>query len=194
MARKADHMAMDSHIESMYRRSLALLTQNRPLRARSLPEVTAADSLSQTELAALQRVGANLRPWQDEANDPLTRTVTDYMALLESSYSTREVADFLKVDASRIRQRIRERSLYGLEYEGEWYLPRFQFERNRVLPGLAEVLGGLRTEVSALDVAEWFLNSNADLEVPGGGSVLSPREWLLRGLAADAVAGLAREL
>lgn len=56
-------------------------------------------------------------------------SAADYMALLESSHSTAEAARFLGVDASRIRQRIRERSLYGIEYENAWRLPRFQFER-----------------------------------------------------------------
>ncbi len=35
----------------------------------------------------------------------------------------------LDVDVSRVRQRIRQKSLVAFEYEGEWRLPRFQFER-----------------------------------------------------------------
>ena len=57
------------------------------------------------------------------------------MALLEESLSAAQAANLLKVDVSRIRQRLRERSLFGLEHEGSWRLPRFQFERRRVIPG-----------------------------------------------------------
>ncbi len=64
------------------------------------------------------------------------KTIVDYMALLETSLSTAEAAAILNVDVSRIRQRIRERTLFGIEYEGEWRLPRFQFERKRCCPGL----------------------------------------------------------
>jgi hypothetical protein len=70
--------------------------------------------------------------WTGEATgDPLMRTIADYMALLETSLTTAEAARYLKVDVSRIRQRLRERSLFGIDYDGERRLPRFQFERKR---------------------------------------------------------------
>ncbi len=100
----------------------------------------------------------------------------------------------LQVDVSRVRQRLRERSLLGVEYEGEWRLPKFQFERRKVLPGLATVLAALPAEMNALEVAEWFLSRNPDLEIEGKDEPLSPRHWLLRGLPPDRVAELARGL
>src|ERR1700722_12670090 len=66
------------------------------------------------------------------------------MALLETSYSTSEAAKHLKVDASRIRQRLREHSLLGIYYDGEKRLPRFQFERQQVIPGSAVAPGSGR--------------------------------------------------
>jgi hypothetical protein len=112
------------------------------------------------------------------------------MALLETSYSTSEAASYLKVDASRIRQRLREHSLFGIDYDGEKRLPRFQFERKQVVPGIREVIAALPADLNPLDVAEWFLSPNPDLEV-GDEEVLSPREWLLKGHAVEAVVGLA---
>jgi hypothetical protein len=50
--------------------------------------------------------------------------------------SAAEAAKLLHVDVSRVRQRLRERSLFGIEHEGSWRLPRFQFERRLVIPGL----------------------------------------------------------
>jgi hypothetical protein len=112
------------------------------------------------------------------------------MALLETSLTTAEAADLLKVDVSRIRQRLRERSLYGIEYDGERRLPRFQFEREQVLPGLREVMAVLPEALNPLDVAEWFLSPNPDLELRGVAAI-SPREWLLRGEPIAAVVALA---
>src|SRR5258708_5995723 len=112
------------------------------------------------------------------------------MALLETRRTTAEVADLLKVDASRIRQRLRERSLYGIEYDGERRLPRFQFVRHLVLPGLREVLATLPEALNPLDVAEWFLSPNPGLEL--GTGAVSPREWLMRGEPVDAVVAVAR--
>jgi hypothetical protein len=87
---------------------------------------------------------------------------------------------------------LRERSLFGIEYEGEYRLPRFQFERRRVLPGLREVMGVLPADLNPLDVAQWFLAPNPDLELAGDDAPLSPREWLLRGEPVSAVVALAR--
>jgi hypothetical protein len=74
---------------------------------------------------ALESVGLSTSKWADDASrDPLMRSIADYMALLETSLSAAEAARYLKVDVSRIRQRLRERSLYGIEYNGERRLPR----------------------------------------------------------------------
>ena len=116
------------------------------------------------------------------------------MALLETSLTTAEVAGALKVDPSRVRQRLRERSLYGLDYEGEKRLPRFQFHGRRVLPGLREVLAALPVQLNPLDVAQWFLAPNEDLEIESENSPLSPRAWLLRGAPVSRVSHLARQL
>jgi hypothetical protein len=95
-----------------------------------------------------------MSPWKGRPDkDPLLQSVADYMALLETSLTVGDVAKLLKVDVSRIRQRIRERSLYGIEYEGEYRLPRFQFERRQVLPGLREVLASLPEALTPLEVA-----------------------------------------
>jgi hypothetical protein len=116
-------------------------------------------------------------------------SLTDYLALLETSLSVAEVAAMLKVDETRIRHRLRERSLYGLEYDGERRLPRFQFERGLVLPGLREVLAALPEALHPLDLTEWLLSPCPDLEVAGG--AVSPRDWLLRGESVAAVVTVA---
>jgi hypothetical protein len=125
----------------------------------------------------------------EPGQDPLMYSLTDYLALLETSLSVAEVAAMLKVDETRIRHRLRERSLYGLEYDGERRLPRFQFERGLVLPGLREVLAALPEALHPLDLTEWLLSPCPDLEVAGG--AVSPRDWLLRGESVAAVVTVA---
>ena len=178
-------------VRRMFRSAAQALMANRPMREVSASAPT--PPLSKGEIDALRRVGANLRPWTGgAANDPLTRTIVDYMALIETSMSTAEVAAMLKVDVSRIRQRIRERSLLGLEYEGSWRLPRFQFERGKILPGLAAVLAALPEGINPLDVANWFLEPDVDLEM--GDTTPSPRIWLLSGGDPATLARLACDL
>jgi hypothetical protein len=176
--------------EGLYAEARRRLLQNEPLIDQ--PSGTlAAEKLTVGEVAALRSVGLSTAPFLGGApEDPLTRSIADYMALLETSYRTSEAAKYLKVDVSRIRQRLRERTLMGIEYDGERRLPRFQFERRQVLPGLREVMAALPEGLNPLDVAQWFLARNPDLEVAEAN--LSPREWLLRGRSIEAVVVLAR--
>ena len=108
--------------------------------------------------------------------------------------SAAEAAKFLHVDVSRVRQRLRERSLFGIEHEGSWRLPRFQFERRLVIPGLAQILKALPPDLFPLDVIDWFLLPDSDLQLDSDTAPLSPREWLLSGRPIDAVVMLARDL
>jgi hypothetical protein len=147
-----------------------------------------AGALSAGEVAALESVGLTTVPFVADG-DPLTQSIADYMALLETSYTTTEAAKHLKVDVSRVRQRLREGTLFGIEYEGERRLPRFQFERRQVLPGLRDVMLALPVGLNPLDIAQWFLAPNPDLEA--GEENLSPREWLLRGKPVETVVALA---
>ena len=186
----------------LYAEARRRLLQNEPLLERA--NGLGAGALSAGEVAALESVGLTTEPFVAERDsrgghsrgghppdgDPLVQSVADYMALLETSYTTSEASKHLKVDVSRVRQRLREGTLFGVEYDGERRLPRFQFERRQVLPGLREVMAALPAGLNPLDVAQWFLAPNPDLEA--GQENLSPREWLLRGKPVEAVAALAR--
>jgi hypothetical protein len=182
-------------VRKLFRASARALMANRPLREVSTAASEPAAVLSKAELDALEQVGLSTAPWASDAGeDPLTKTIVDYMALIETSFSTSEAAAMLNVDVSRVRQRIRERSLLGVEYEGGWRLPRFQFERKKVLPGLGVVLAAMPAELNALEVATWFLEANIDLEADERGTPTSPRDWLLHGRSPRTVAQLARHL
>jgi hypothetical protein len=187
----SNRAVFDDEATRLYEEARRHLLKNEPLRGES--GESAARTLSAGELDALKAVGLTTAPFAEgSARDPLTRSITDYMALLETSYSTSQAARYLKVDASRVRQRLRENSLFGIDYDGEKRLPRFQFERAQVIPGLREVLAALPEGLNPLDVAEWFLSPNPDLEIDAQETPLSPREWLLKGQPVDAVARLAR--
>lgn len=177
----------------LYEEARRRLLMNEPMRGEGVRDTSAAAALSAGEVGALESVGLSATPWTEKAGvDPLMRSIADYMALLETSLTSGEAARYLKLDVSRIRQRLRERSLFGIDYDGQRRLPRFQFERKQVLPGLREVLGALPEALNPLDVAEWFLSPNPDLEVAEADTPVSPREWLLRGLSVDSVVKLAQ--
>jgi hypothetical protein len=174
----------------------AALARNRPLTTAATPAPgrRGADELSASEVAALRSVGAFKDGMTVGAeNDPLIQSEAQYMALLEESLSAADAAKLLRVDVSRVRQRLRERSLFGIEYEGSWRLPRFQFERRLVIPGLAQVLKELPSDLFPLDVVDWFLLPEPDLRFEDGTAPRTPREWLMSGRPVDAVVTLARD-
>jgi hypothetical protein len=191
-AASADATALDVPA-GLYERARRHLLENEPLRAHSSEGMNAPHALSATEIDALQSVGLATKRWRRGGRtDPLAQSIADYMALLDTSLTTGQAAKYLKVDPSRIRQRLRERSLYGIDYDGEKRLPRFQFERRKVIPGLADTLARLPLQLSPLDVTEWFLSPNPDLELQDRSVPISPREWLLSGRAVEDVVALAR--
>ena len=173
----------------------AALANNRPLTTAAASAHPRTNDFSAGEAEALRRVGA----FKDERtiradNDPLLASQAQYMALLEESLSAAQAAKLLGVDVSRIRQRLRERSLYGIGYQGSWRLPRFQFERRLLIPGLASVLRALPDDLFPLDVIDWFLLPEAELQSDRDAAPLSPRAWLLAGRPVTPVVVLAREL
>jgi hypothetical protein len=180
-----------------YAAARAALARNRPLTTAATPASNRhrATDLSAAETAALRSVGAFKYEAPVRAdNDPLIRSQAEFMALLEESFSAAEAAKLLHVDVSRVRQRLRERSLFGIEHEGSWRLPRFQFERRLVIPGLAQILKALPRDLFPLDVVDWFVLPDADLQLDSDAAPLSPREWLLSGRPVEAVVTLARDL
>lgn len=185
---------VSAELHAFFAEASAALRRNRPLATLGTPAPPDPKlSMSQGEIDALEAVGA-FRPGKAvrEATGPLARSHAEYMALLAESLSVDDVARLLGVESSRVRQRLRERSLYGIQYQGKWRLPRFQFEHGLVLPGLASVLAELPEDLTALELVDWFLLPNPDLEVEGAESPLAPRAWLAWGRPAATVAALAR--
>jgi hypothetical protein len=198
--KNTDHLpdtttAEQRSLSRWYLAARAALSRNRPLTTDAPEDSRSTADLSAVEAESLRSVGA----FKDQAsvrvqNDPLIRSQAQYMAVLADSLSASEAAKLLRVDVSRVRQRLRERSLFGIEYEGTWRLPRFQFEHRLVIPGLAQVLKSLPPDLFPLDIVDWFVLADPDLQLGSDAAPLSPREWLLSGRPIEAVTTFARDL
>ncbi|MGH3089853.1 MAG: DNA-binding protein [Rubrobacteraceae bacterium] len=154
-----------------------------------------AREFSEGEFSALRAVG--LDPSRRErSGDLLSRTASRYGAMMASALTVDEAAALLAVTAGRVRQRLTDGTLYGIEVAGgERRLPRFQFSEEGEVPGVGKVLRGLDPGLHPVSVENFFINPGPDLYLDEGeDEPVSPRDWLLSGGGPEAVIPLAGEL
>ncbi len=158
-----------------------------------------APGLSESENALLVRGGFSVAPLSPDEESPTLRATVDYAKLLEDSFTADEAAKKLKVNPSRIRQRLAARELYGIKDRRGWRMPKFQFSGSRLVPHIDKVLPCVPKDLHPLAVYRWFMTPNPDLVDPEAENEeavvpLSPLEWLHRGLPVDRVVELASQL
>jgi hypothetical protein len=166
--------------------------------------VPAAEELPEAELEVLESGGFAVKAGAAPEGDPIARAAAAYSALLETALSIKAVAEGLGRNESRIRQRLLQRSLYGIRRGRNWLLPLFQFQvEDRqgvravkgVVPNVEQVFPALSPELHAVSVWRWFTSPSTELvtdEAPD--RPVSPRDWLLAGRDPRPVAELARDL
>jgi len=150
---------------------------------------------SASEAAALREGGLDLSPFSPDEPDPLATTAARYAAMLATALTTKEAANLLGVTEGRVRQRLKEKTLYGLKAGRENRLPAFQFEGGREVRGIGEILTRVDRSVHPVALLNWFTMGDPDLyldEVEE--SAVSPRDWLLSGGFPGTLAPLAEEL
>src|SRR6266705_29015 len=98
-----------------------------------------ASTLTEPEEAALRKGG--VKPVSDEEALLVdAQAAAAYQHLRATSLGVDEAARRLGVNPSRVRQRLAERSLYGLKDGSTWMLPAFQFLADGLVPGVDVVV------------------------------------------------------
>lgn len=152
----------------------------------NLPQLTAG------EAALLDAAGF---PARSDVAGALERSRIELEILLRESMSLEKAAESLGVSTGRLRQRLSQRTLYGIKEGRAWRLPRFQFERKgRLVRGIDKVLPYVRPEAHLLAIAKWFSTPHQDLVVGDDEERATPLAWLLAGRPAEEVAALAEEI
>ena len=160
-----------------------------------LPYPDPRKELKAEQVELLERGGFEFDRLEFGLEDPIARTAFEYAVLRSTALTTRKAAKRLGVNDSRVRQRLSERTLYGIKAGDEWRLPAFQFVRKGLVPGIERVFPGLSKSLSPVAVYRWFHTPNPDLEErEGQGRTLTPLQWLQSGNDPDVVAELAAGL
>lgn len=136
------------------------------------------------ESEVLRRGGFDLEQRDYGAEDPALKTAAEYAAILSSGLTTAQAAARLGVSEARVRQRLGQRTLYGIQGRRGWVIPSFQFGAAGELPGWERVAPRLPESLSAVELLSWLTLPNVDLG-------RSPRDWLLTGQDPERVAELA---
>ena len=153
----------------------------------------------ESEVEALQHGGFPLDDTQEEtqsAADLVSQISAEYAVIASTAIDTSEAAEWLHVKPSRIRQRIGDHTLLGIQgVENNWLLPRFQFDdKGREIPGMRRVLQSMEEGLHPITI-NGFLNApQPDLYSDLLQKPLSPKEWLKSGHPVGTVIDLARAL
>lgn len=145
------------------------------------------------EQVALREGGFDLAYRPTGEIDPSLQAAERYAAILATALTVPQAAQRLGVDASRIRQRLLARQMYGIRQRRGWLIPLYQFTERGLVPGLDRVLRHLDPKLHPLAVISWFTIPKLDLYRPGDAeeSPVSPCDWLLSGGDPTVVAELA---
>ena len=161
-------------------------TMPQTLYGESARELTAAE-------AEVARSGGLVLEEQD-GPDPLAQMAAEYAAILNTSLTTKEAAKRLQLHVTRIRQMLKNRTLYGIYLDGVWHIPVFQFEENapRLVPNITRVNAALDPEDHPVGVLRWYTTPDPDLVV--NDNPVSPLTWLRLGKPVQELVELADEL
>lgn len=166
--------------------------------------IPAALELPESELEILRDGGFDVDAGPSSADDPIARASAAYSALMETALTIKAVATALERNESRIRQRLLQRTLYGIRRGRNWLLPLFQFQVENasgirtvkgVVPGIEQVFPVLSPALHPVSVWRWFTSPSTELvDDAAPERPISPRAWLLAGRSPQSVADLARDL
>lgn len=166
-------------------------------RADLIPETGRVADRTPGEDRVLQQGGFDLSEPSPDVIDPVSRATAEFAKLVSDSYTTEEAGEILGVNSSRVRQRLagKPRTLLGIKLGNSWRIPRFQFVRKKLVPGLDKVVAELSPDLHPVAVYRWFTTPCPDLvhddlnEKP-----VSPLDWLKMGNPPGPVAELASNL
>jgi len=128
-------------------------------------------------------------------SDAITQVAGEVGVLIASALSQAQAAKRLGVDASRIRQRIAQRTLYAVQGNtSSKVLPLFQFTESGTLPHLEKIIPVISASAHPMAVQRFFLSPTPDLYSEETASPLSPRDWLLTGHSPDLVIRMAADV
>ena len=135
--------------------------------------------LTDGEIVTLERAGVDLDEHPDGA-DPMLDYATAFAAICATSLTPAALARMLEVTPVRVRQMIRNGSIYAMRLDGRLHIPAYQIVDRALVPNIGRVNQAL-AGLDPVSAQRWITAPDADLEA------MSPLNWLKAGRGVDAV-------
>lgn len=135
--------------------------------------------LTGPEIAMLERAGVDLDERLDDT-DPMLDYVKEFAAILATSLTPASLARRLGITPVRVRQMIRERSLYAIRIEGRLHVPVYQLAERTLVPNIGRVNQAI-ADLDPVSVQRWITTADPDLQDT------TPLNWLKAGREIDTV-------
>ena len=135
--------------------------------------------LTDAEIAMLGRAGVDLDEWPDDM-DPMLDYATEFAAIRATSLTPAELAQKLGITPVRLRQMIREGSLYAIRIDGRLHVPVYQLAEQALVPNIGRVNQAL-ADLDPVSVQRWITTTDPDLQD------MTPLHWLKAGRQVNAV-------
>ena len=135
--------------------------------------------LTDAEIAMLERAGVDLDERPAEA-DPMLEYATEFAAIQATSLTPAVLARMLGITPARVRQKIRNGSLYAIRIGERLHVPSYQVAGNRLVPNIGRVNQAI-IDLDPVSVQRWITTPDPDLQDR------TPLNWLKAGRQADAV-------
>ncbi len=135
--------------------------------------------LTDTEVAMLEKAGVDLDERPDDI-DPLLDYATEFAAIRATSLTPLALARVLGVTPVRVRQMIRDGSLFAIRIEGRLHIPAYQLAGQALVPNIGRVNQAI-AGLDAVSVQRWVTTPDPDLQG------MAPINWLKAGRDVHAV-------
>ena len=160
-----------------------------------LPDTNIGDpSIGDEERRLFEQGGFDTAPRREGEPNALAAAAVEVATLLDESLPVADAAALLGVNESRVRQRLTSRppSLIGIKDGRAWRVPRYQFARGRLVPGLERVIARLPGALHPVALRRFLETASEELVIAG--RAVAPIDWLRRGNDPETVAALSQDL
>jgi len=127
----------------------------------------------------LERAGADVDE-QTDAADPMLDYATEFAAIRATSLTPTALGKSLGITAVRVRQMIRDGSLYAIRIDGRLYVPIYQLDGQALVPNISRVNRAI-SDLDPVSVQRWITATDPDLQD------MTPLDWLKAGRDVDTV-------